>query len=91
MDDSTILAIAVYTEGLVEGERAKRALARELIKFLIVRVAAPLAVPSSKLDALWHNVLLDTALCEQIYDVLNDGKVIHHSPQDEMMIDNGNI
>jgi ubiquitin-large subunit ribosomal protein L40e len=26
-------------------------------------------------------------LCEQIYNGLNHGKVIHHSPQDEMMID----
>jgi hypothetical protein len=86
VDDSTISAIAVYAEGLIEGEIAKRALACELMQFLAVRVAAPLAVPSSKLDALWHNVLLDTALCEQIYDVLNNGKVIHHSPQDERMI-----
>jgi ubiquitin-large subunit ribosomal protein L40e len=51
-----------------------------------VRIDNPVASPGSKVDALWHNVLLDTALCEQIYDVLNNGIVIHHSPQDEMLI-----
>jgi hypothetical protein len=81
-----ISAIAVYAEGLVADEPETWSLACELIKFLIVRTDNPFASPGSKVDALWHNVLLDTALCEQIYDVLNNGKVIHHSPQDEMMI-----
>lgn len=76
-----IAKIAVYLD-----DNEPRELCSEFLKFLFVRKGHRMASPSSQIDSLWHRVLLDTVLCEEIYSGFGGG-VIHHYPLDDRDLD----
>ena len=66
------------------------AVARELVAFLCLRkqyqdfaVDIPLGVsPGSLIDDVWHKLLLETGLAEDVYNIIGGGSTIHHSARE---------